>query len=111
MTRDLLVQPSFLGVVLTFWLFCRDVLNHSYFDKRKLYLAGLAASLKDLNKQRTDENEKYDMTIALFKGDDRKPILNIKPKFECGTFSVRIIPVVSLVFYFMWCLMSYLVFV
>ena len=52
----------------------KDILNHIYFDKRKLYLAVLINALKnsDLVKK-----ENYLLQVGLFKGDERKPILVI----------------------------------
>lgn len=78
-------------------IFCfRDILNHSYFDKRSLYLAGIAKSLADLNKARSSEADKhYTVTVGTFKGDSRKPILIVSPTFNSYGVSVRIIPVVS----------------
>lgn len=73
----------------------RDILNHSYFDKRSLYLAGIAKSLTDLNKTHMEHDKHYTVSVGTFKGDSRKPILIVSPTFNSYGVSVRIIPVVS----------------
>jgi hypothetical protein len=51
----------------------RDILNHAYFDKRKLYLAALAESLV------RNSDLVQSCVIASFKGDTRKPVLILTP--------------------------------
>lgn len=53
----------------------RDILNHIYFDKRKLYLSAIAEAL-------SKDESCNDISVSNFKGDSRKPILVIKPKFK-----------------------------
>ena len=70
-------------------LFNRDLLNHVYFDKRKLYLSVIATSLRNCLLLDTDS-----VRISYFKGDPRKPIILAKPNFKTK-YVVRIIPIVS----------------
>jgi U3 small nucleolar RNA-associated protein 22 len=53
----------------------RDILNHIYFDKRKLYLSAIAEAL---SKDETCNN----ISVCNLKGDSRKPILVIKPNIK-----------------------------
>ena len=66
----------------------RDVLNHAYFNKRKLYVAALYHVLN------TAAGLEGDVSVCLLKGDPRKPILVIKPALKGGV-TVRIIPTLS----------------
>ena len=66
----------------------RDVLNHGYFNKRKMYLATLCDLLSD----KLDTKEA--ISIGFIKGDLRKPILLIKPALK-SSIIVRIIPTLS----------------
>lgn len=69
----------------------RDVLNHVYFDKRSLFLAGLRKTLEKANKK---NGEKYKaFSFEYLKGDVRKPVLSIVPSFSSSVV-VRLIPVV-----------------
>jgi len=69
----------------------RDILNHAYFDKRKLYLAAMAESL--------GQSMEIDcVSIVSFKGDWRKPALVLKPKpKKLRDIAVRIVLAVSFV--------------
>eukprot|EP00598_Pedospumella_elongata_P008983 CAMPEP_0184988058 /NCGR_PEP_ID=MMETSP1098-20130426/22768_1 /TAXON_ID=89044 /ORGANISM="Spumella elongata, Strain CCAP 955/1" /LENGTH=374 /DNA_ID=CAMNT_0027512721 /DNA_START=17 /DNA_END=1138 /DNA_ORIENTATION=- len=75
----------------------RDILNHVYFDKRKLYLLGLYNTLTKHNKEEDPLFSK--ISIAAFKGDLRKPILVLDAPFALkgcpNGFSIRLIPCVS----------------
>ena len=51
----------------------RDILNHVYFDKRKLYLAVLLARLLKHNPLRDSE-----VLLSFLKGDTRKPIIVLR---------------------------------
>src|SRR3546814_14744968 len=51
----------------------RDILNHQYFDKRKLYLNKIAEALS----RRTDLAT--DLQFSFFRGDMRKPVLIYTP--------------------------------
>lgn len=62
-----------------------DILNHAYFSKRKLYLGAL---LKLLAKHKSAS-----VSLALFKGDVRKPIIRLKPVSFKSNVTLRIIPV------------------
>lgn len=79
----------------------RDILNHAYFDKRKLYLAAIAKALMRKSKsknQNSDGSSCYKVSIAWFKGDSRKPILQVSPNSinkKMPQITVRIYPVVS----------------
>jgi U3 small nucleolar RNA-associated protein 22 len=69
----------------------RDILNHRYFDKRKLYLAGLCRALVE------DEQlglSAADMQFAAFKGDANKPLL-LFPCPAAPHICVRLIPAVA----------------
>ena len=61
-------------------------MNHVYFDKRRLYLAGVLSLLSN--------DSKYDVSIAHFKGDSRKPIIHIAS--PSNSITIRLIPVVSI---------------
>lgn len=61
----------------------RDILNHVYFDKRKLYLSVLLVNLKSSNLV-----DSHLISLALFKGDERKPIIHIADKMK--KYSIRI---------------------
>jgi hypothetical protein len=78
---------------------CRDILNHRYFDKRRLYLLGLYQCL--LKHSGAAGSLFSGASFAAFKGDHRKPILELRAPFStakagCGGVVMRIIPVVSL---------------
>jgi hypothetical protein len=80
-------------VVMPAELFCqRDVLNHSYFDKRKLFLGALRKSLEQINKKDSGKRYKNFRTV-LFKGDERKPLLQLQPGFS-DSIVIRVIPTV-----------------
>lgn len=83
-----------LKIIILQILRCRDVLNHVYFIKRRLYLAVLA---KHLAKQNNVDGQKYFSSFSWFKGDFRKPILEISPpaNFLKSRITVRLIPTVS----------------
>lgn len=56
----------------------RDILNHLYFDKRKLYLVAITDALyKNANTLLLDGDNR--INYAYFKGDSRKPILSLIP--------------------------------
>lgn len=70
-------------------------MNHIYFDKRRLYLAGVATLLNNsLSKSKKSPSSSYNLSVTHFKGDSRKPILQIVPPFS-SVVVVRLIPVVS----------------
>lgn len=69
----------------------RDVLNHVYFDKRSLFLAGLRKTLEKANKKNGDKYKAF--SFEYLKGDVRKPVLAIVPSFSSSVV-VRLIPVV-----------------
>lgn len=58
----------------------RDILNHVYFDKKKLYLAYLAHFLS--GKAHRDLIAADSLHFAHFKGDERKPILQLTPNLK-----------------------------
>lgn len=69
----------------------RDILNHIYFDKRKLYLAVIARELfESVDLIATNDG----LWLSLLKGDDRKPILLLRPNFKTK-YTIRLIPTVS----------------
>ena len=73
----------------------RDILNHVYFDKRKLYLAVILKHLQSSSssskfKETVDMNS---ITVSFLKGDTRKPIITFKPNLK-SSYVIRIIPVV-----------------
>jgi U3 small nucleolar RNA-associated protein 22 len=56
----------------------RDILNHVYFDKRKLYLVAITEALsKNASKLLLDGDNC--INYAFFKGDNRKPIISLTP--------------------------------
>jgi U3 small nucleolar RNA-associated protein 22 len=64
-----------------------DILNHVYFKKRALYLGGLCAVLR--SKDFVTENN---CSVALLKGDIRKPVVVIKLALKSSTVTMRILP-------------------
>lgn len=66
----------------------RDILNHQYFDKRKLYLYRIAQALS----QRADLAT--DVHFTFFRGDIRKPVLVYTPAAQTA-FTVRILPSIA----------------
>lgn len=68
----------------------RDILNHIYFDKRKLYLAVILKHLKSSFKDTIDMSS---VNVSFLKGDTRKPILTLKPNLKTS-YVIRVIPVV-----------------
>ena len=82
-----------------YYTYYRDILNHRYFDKRKLYLLGLYQALQ---KHSGEANALFSAaSFAAFKGDMRKPILVLQAPFtvsRAGSAGVtaRIIPVVRI---------------
>ena len=73
-------------------LFHRDIIDHRYFDKRKLYLAFLYKILSKSN----GDNLYEDIYLKAFKGDSRKPIIVLTSPFKKGGNSIviNLIPVV-----------------
>lgn len=67
----------------------RDILNHVYFDKRKLYLAVVLTHLMEHNPLPGSK-----VQLSFFKGDSRKPIIVIVD--EMRGYSIRIIFAVSM---------------
>ena len=65
-----------------------DILNHAYFKKRALYLGGLCAHLKKKGLV-TDEN----CSVALLKGDARKPVMQLKVPLKGLAASIRVFPI------------------
>ncbi len=73
-------------------------MNHSYFDKRKLFLAGLRKSLEQVDKKTSSNKgsvgERYkNFHTVLFKHDARKPLLQFQPGYSSSIY-VRVIPVI-----------------
>ena len=56
----------------------KDILNHAYFDKRKLYVAGIASALKHKSAADLIKSTNF----AFFQGDERKPIIIVKPQLK-----------------------------
>ncbi len=76
-----------IGVVMPDSLFeGKDLLNHGYFNKRKLYIAALHHILS-----KTIEGQ---VSLSLFKGDHRKPVLVVRPPLKSGVV-VRVLPILS----------------
>jgi hypothetical protein len=74
----------------------RDILDFAYFNKRKLYLAGLRKTLEMCN-AKVHGNQAYKLfEVFYFKSDDRKPILCLRPAFTDGIM-IRIFPTVIIV--------------
>jgi len=80
----------------------RDILNHRYFDKRRLYLLGLYQTLQKHAQKQSNSTEGSllgNISFAAFKGDLRKAILVVQAPFSVskagsGGISLRIIPVI-----------------
>lgn len=74
-----------------------DVLNHSYFDKRKLYLAVIADHLGVMYGHKASNC----ISFGLFKGDVRKPMIILHspppPASFKTAYEIHIIPTVSTV--------------
>lgn len=62
----------------------RDVLNHAYFNKRKLYLAAISEVLSDGGLCQSIE-------VSYFNSDHRKPYLILTPNFKTK-YSVNLYP-------------------
>eukprot|EP01031_Cornospumella_fuschlensis_P027540 gene27540-33264_t len=99
---DTTIAPFYnidLAVMMPADLFeTKDVLNHVYFDKRRLYLAGIWKTLQIAQKrlQGGDNSAEpvslySDIIPVLFKADERKPILHIRPPFP-SPIVLRLIP-------------------
>lgn len=71
----------------------RDILNHRYFDKRRLFLAAIFKTIQLRNK-RTDDSFYGSLSICYLKGDHRKPIIELQPSFS-DIYRVRLIPVMA----------------
>ncbi|KAJ1434703.1 Nrap protein-domain-containing protein [Ochromonadaceae sp. CCMP2298] len=69
---------------------CRDILNHRYFDKRKLYLAALSLCLQDPQLGLAAQ----DIQFAAFKGDERKPLL-VFPCPAAPHICIRLVPALA----------------
>jgi hypothetical protein len=72
----------------------KDVLNHVYFDKKRLFLAGLWKTLQLLNKKAGYEVYS-DICIIFLKGDERRPVLQLRPA-HCKEYAVRLVPALGL---------------
>ena len=72
----------------------RDILNHVYFDKRKLFLGVIMKQLKSSSKFK-DTVDESSIVVSFLKGDTRKPIITLKPNLKTS-YVIRIIPVVSI---------------
>lgn len=72
----------------------RDILNHVYFDKRKLYLGVIVKHLKSSSSKFKDTVDVSSINISFLKGDTRKPIITLKPNMKTS-YVIRIIPAVS----------------
>ncbi len=68
------------------------MLDFRYFNKRKLFLAGVWKSLQMCDKKLHHQQQYRNISVHLLKYDTRKPVLNIIPGFS-DRFTVRIIPV------------------
>eukprot|EP01039_Chlorochromonas_danica_P009781 gene9782-10816_t len=71
----------------------RDILNHRYFDKRRLFLAAIFKTIQLRNK-RTGDSFCGSLSICYLKGDHRKPIIELQPAFS-DIYRVRLIPVMA----------------
>jgi hypothetical protein len=63
----------------------RDILNHIYFDKKKLFLSVVLVGLR----KAVDLVSGYEITLAHLKGDSRKPILHLHDRQR--NHSIRIL--------------------
>ena len=78
---------------------CRDVLNYLYFDKRCLYAAVVAKTLRDaIRKQNAlADLTEDDIEFAYFKGDLKKPHIILTPNIKgWQDLKIRIMFVVRL---------------
>ena len=66
----------------------KDILNHGYFTKRKLFVGALWSIIKSNQHQNP-----CSISVGLFKGDSRKPILLLRPTKSKSMVTIRIIPV------------------
>ena len=69
----------------------RDILNHSYFDKRNLYLGVLYSYL------RTQDNLFNEIQFSYLKCDQRKPIISIQPNIKTPYAVVRVLITVRII--------------
>lgn len=78
--------------------FYRDIVNFTYFDKRKLYLGVLLQQLKlPENASKFGSN----MHLSCIKGDARKPIIIFKPNLKTP-YLVRLYPTVRVSLYLLY---------
>jgi hypothetical protein len=73
----------------------RDILDFGYFNKRKLFLAGLRKTLEICNNKLHNKNAYHNFETVYFKCDDRKPVLQFQPVFS-DSVVIRIFPTVSI---------------
>jgi U3 small nucleolar RNA-associated protein 22 len=69
----------------------KDIANHVYFDKRKLYLGVL---LHQLQKKENTSRFGSDIYVTCLKGDTRKPVIVMKPSKKTP-YVVRLFPTLS----------------
>jgi hypothetical protein len=74
----------------------RDILNHVYFDKRKLYLGVILKHLLAATSRFNESVDRGSINVSFLKGDTRKPIITLKPNLKTS-YVIRVIPVVRLV--------------
>eukprot|EP01041_Mallomonas_annulata_P007991 gene7991-16353_t len=68
----------------------KDILNFTYFEKRKLYLGAIAYALQKHSEMILPNS----IILAQFKSDQRKPILILKPNLKTK-YSIRLIPTIN----------------
>ena len=92
----LLLLIFIIIIIIIIIIITRDILNQKYFDKRKLYLGGLAKSLSNIRSESNNEEFDYEISFSWFKGDMRKPILEINSPFihSNSKIIIRLIPAV-----------------
>lgn len=66
----------------------KDITNHVYFDKRKLYLGAL---LQELQKPVNTAKFGSELYVTVLKGDSRKPVIVLKPSKKTP-YLVRLFP-------------------
>lgn len=69
-------------------------MDYAYFNKRKLFLAGIRKTLEKCNLKFHDNQMYRDFSVHYFKCDERKPVIVLKTPFS-DELSIRIIPVLS----------------
>ena len=72
----------------------KDILNHNYFDKRKLYVAAIASALQHKSSSAGTHIppliREGGVEFVYFQGDERKPMIQVQPLLKGGGNSINV---------------------